>query len=90
MPVHERDAFVERRLIKTVQVGKVDLEPAQTTFTQRLGFAEQKHPTAQIVTNVTQVRRNWISASAEVEVMGKKDSIKQELKQKKISLICNL
>ena len=76
---HERNAFVETALVEPVQVGKMNLQPTQATFTERFCFCEHQKTTGQVITNVTQMRRDGVCSSTEVKVMRLVECVSQEL-----------
>ena len=76
---HECHTFVETALVEPVQVGKMNLEPTETTFAERFRFRKHQKATGQVIADVTQVRRNGIRSSPKVKVMRKVERVSQEL-----------
>jgi hypothetical protein len=67
--LRKRLAFLEAGLVVADHVSKVDLQPHQTAGPERLLLAKSEETTAEIVADGAQVRRNWISAATEVDVV---------------------
>lgn len=77
--MHPMNTLVEVSLVETVQVGKMDLHPPQTTLSERLGFLKEKQATRQVVTDVVQMRRERVGAASEIEVVREVDGLVEEL-----------
>lgn len=77
--MNELDTFLEGSLVITVQVSTVDLQPPQTSLSERPRFAELQQPTTEIVTNMVQVRGDGISTAAEIKIVRHVDGVTQEL-----------
>ena len=68
-------SLIEAALVKSAQVGQMDLQPPQATFTEGLSLGEEKESTRKIVTNVVQVRWDRVCSTTEVHVVGEVELI---------------
>jgi hypothetical protein len=69
----------ELHLIETIKVGKMNLEPPQSPWTERLALMKQQQPTTQIVSEMIEVRRDRICPPAKVDTMWKVQLLAKEL-----------
>lgn len=76
----EFDTLVEGGFVVSVQVGQVNLEPAQAANSERLGLAEEEKATGEIVTDVVQMRWKGVCAATEVQVVWEVEGITDELR----------
>ena len=74
-----RFALVKARLVVAGHVGHVNLEPAETSFTERLRVREPKDAATHVVTDVRKVGRDRVGATAEVEVVREVELLVEEL-----------
>lgn len=80
MVVHPGDTLVEAGLVVTVQVGQMDLQPAQSTLAQRLSLGKLQQPSTQIIANMVQIGRDGVSTSTEIDVVREIQGITNELR----------
>ena len=64
--MHELHVFVEAGLVEPVQVGQVNLQPPQGAFAEKFCFVGDEQATAEIIADVTEVRRCRVCTDAEV------------------------
>jgi len=79
MVLNKLDSLVEAALVKSAQVGQMDLQPLQATFTKGPGLGEAKKPTRKIITDLVQVWWDWVCSTTKVHVVGEVEFICQEL-----------
>ena len=77
--MNELDTFFEGSLVITVQVSTVDLQPPQTSLSERPRFTELQQPTTEVVADMVQVRGDRISTTAEIKIVRHVDGVTQEL-----------
>ena len=77
--MHELHVLVEAGLVEPIQGSQVDLQPPQTSLSERPRFAELQQPTTEIVTSMVQVRGDGISTAAEIKIVRHVDGVTQEL-----------
>lgn len=80
MVLYKLYSLVETTLVEPAQVGEMDLQPSQATFTERLSLGEEKESTRKIVANVVQVWWDGVCSATEVHVVGEVEFVTQELK----------
>ena len=75
----EIDTLFEIALVVSVQIGKMNLQPPQTTLAEGPRLAKQEQTTTEIIPNVTQMGRNGVSTTTEINVVREIQSVAQEL-----------
>src|SRR4051794_18013524 len=79
MLVHILNALVKVGLVEPVQIGQVDLEPAQATLAEGPGFGKLEQATTEIVADVVEMRGDGVRPPTEVEIVREVDGVAQEL-----------
>lgn len=72
-------SFVKAGLVVSVKIGKMNLEPAKSSYTEWFGFSEHQEPTTQVITDVVKMWGNGVGAATEINVMGLVDRVTEEL-----------
>lgn len=79
--MHPLDTFVEVSLVETVQVGKMNFEPAESSLAEGFGYGEFEEATREVIADMVQVGRDGVRTAAEVEVVGEVDDFVSELQE---------
>lgn len=59
----------------------MDFHPPKPALTKRFCFAENKQPTGEIITDMIQVRRDRVSTTSEVNIVGQIECVAQKLEE---------
>ena len=68
--VSEASALVQRKLILTPLVGKVNFEPPEAIFSEAFAFRESQNASVKVGSHMVQMRADRVDATSEVAVMG--------------------
>lgn len=72
-------AVGEGGFVVTCDIGEMDLEPLETLFAEGFAFGEDQKTTREIISEMIQVGRNRVGATAEIDVVGKVELLEKEL-----------
>ena len=79
MVLHKLHTLVEAAFVKPVQVGQMDLEPAQSGSTQRLLIRKLEKTSTQVVADVIKMWWNGVGSPSEVDIVREVELVGKEL-----------
>ena len=67
--VSEASALVQRKLILTPLVGKVNFEPPEAIFSEAFAFRERQNASVKVGSHMVQMRADRVDAASEVTIV---------------------
>ena len=70
--------FIEARLVESSQIGEMNLQPPQSSFSQRFRLSEHQQPSTHVVSDVGKIGRDRVGSTSEIEVVREIESFVSE------------
>mmetsp|Transcript_10168 Transcript_10168/g.22875 ORF Transcript_10168/g.22875 Transcript_10168/m.22875 type:complete len:291 (+) Transcript_10168:970-1842(+) len=74
--VDMRNPLLKRELVLAQQVGKADFQPPQPVRAERTRFRKHEEATADVVTDMVQMRRDGVSTASKIHVVREEDLLR--------------